>query len=201
MDLTDKEKATIQYYNTHADEWARGHAGSGSFWSDELVKFHELLPAGKILEVGVGGGQEAAEFIELGYNYTGIDASISLLKIARKINPKGSFLHQSVYDLDFPKATFDGFWTAATLLHIPKNRVRQALKNLQQVTKPGGIGFISLIEGEGESVEKQTGRFFSYYTEKEFSKILTDLKISIIASGKKKQNSWSTWLTFFVKNT
>ncbi len=103
--------------------------------------------------------------------------------------------------MDFPKATFDGFWTAATLLHVPKNRIKDAFRNLKRVTKNGGIGFISLIEGEGESIEKQTGRFFSYYTENELTQILKNEGIQIIEAGKKRQDfTNTTWLMFFVRN-
>ncbi len=57
MDLTDEEKDTLDYYDTHAKEWVNKHTGDESFWSDELTKFHKLLPAGKILKLAL----EAAE--------------------------------------------------------------------------------------------------------------------------------------------
>jgi len=202
MTITEKEKATLQYYNIHAEDWRAAHCvNSQSFWSDEITKFHHLLPSGKILEVGSGSGREAARLIQLGYDYSGIDASEGLLETARRDNPSGMFFHQNVYDLTFPTNTFDGFWTAATLLHIPKDRMGEALKSIQRVVKPEGLGFISLRKGQGESVDQKTGRFFSYFTIEEFNQILLKNSITVINSGEKEQaNRNITWLTFFVKN-
>ena len=59
--------------------------------------------------------------IAFGYDYTGTDISTGLLNEARKKVPGQSFYEMSVYDLDFPEGTFDGFWASAILLHIPKN--------------------------------------------------------------------------------
>lgn len=42
------------------------------------------MPAGKILEVGSGGGRDAKDLIEMGYEYIGIDISKGLLEEAKK---------------------------------------------------------------------------------------------------------------------
>ena len=199
MTITEQEKATLQYYNTHAEDWRATHCvNSQSFWSDEIWQFHHLLPSGKILEIGSGSGREAARLIQLGYDYSGTDASEGLLEIARRDNPGAKFFHQSVYDLTFPTRTFDGFWTAATLLHVPKDRMGEALKSIQRVVKPKGLGFISLKEGQGESIDQKTGQFFSYFTTEEFSQILFKNDMAVIHASKKEQSSRNvTWLTFF----
>lgn len=182
MALTNKENQTREFYNKHAVEWAAER--KGTFWQAEMERFHALLPSGKVLEIGSGGGRDAAHLLQLGYDYTGTDVSEGLLKIAKKENPQGKFLHQSVYDLDFPRATFDGFWTAATLLHIPKDRVSEALDSIRNVVKPGGIGFISLKEEQTEEMEERTGRFFAYYQLGEFRQILTASHFDIIEVSK-----------------
>jgi len=202
MTLTEKEKATLQYYDVHAEDWRAAHCvGSQSFWRDEIATFYQLLPSGKVLEIGSGSGREAAILIQLGYNYIGTEASEGLFEIGRRDNPDGMFLYQNVYDLTFPAETFDGFWTAATLLHIPKDRMGEALKSINRVVKPNGIGFISLKEGQRESIDEKTGRFFSYFAIEEFSQILFDNNMTVINSAKKQQpNRNITWLTFFVRN-
>lgn len=120
MKLTPEEELTIKTYDVHAEAWVSEHSSSG-FWAEEMKIFRELLPEGRIIEIGSGGGRDAKELIEMGYNYVGIDASEGLLKQARKVNPNATLEHKSVYDLDYPENYFNGFWTSATLLHIPKS--------------------------------------------------------------------------------
>jgi ubiquinone/menaquinone biosynthesis C-methylase UbiE len=201
MNLTKDEQKTLDYYNSNAVQWSRERQpGSGSFWDIDLETFHQLLPKGKVLEIGCGSGREAAEFLKLGYEYVGTDMSSRFVEEAIKANPTGKFIQQNVYDLNFPQEYFDGFWTAATLLHIPKNRINEALQNINRVAKQGAIGFISLKEGEGEKVEEETGRLFAFYQLDEFKKILEKCGFEVINSERRfqaKRNLY--WLTFFVK--
>jgi len=78
------EDKTVQYYDAHAEDWTRTHGGNigHSYWKKEMAKFHELLPKGKVLEIGSGAGKDAAALIGIGYDYVGTDASRGLLKIA-----------------------------------------------------------------------------------------------------------------------
>lgn len=124
------------------------------FGARKWIGSQELLPTGKVLEIGSGGGRDAKELIAKGYKYTGTDVSKGLLEEARKANPSTVFLRQSVYDLDFPDNTFDGFWASAVLLHIPKDRIDEALSRLRAVVRNDGIGFISIKQGEGQKIEE-----------------------------------------------
>ena len=176
--LTKTEKATLNFYDKVAINYHRDRPpGAKTFWRKDLNTFHKLLPGGKILEIGVGGGREAAELIKFGYVYTGVEPSKGLLDEVKKEKLKGKFLNFSVYNLDFPDKNFDGFWTCATLIHMPKKRIKEVLENIKRVIKPGGIGFISLKKGIGESFDKPGERFFAYYTKREFIEILNDVNI------------------------
>ena len=136
MKLTPQEKLTIEAYDQNATTWAQSRNKKGD-WAKEKETFKEYLPSGKVLEIGSGGGRDAKDLIEMGYEYTGTDISKGLLEEARKNNPKATFLLQSVYELDFPEKTFDGFWACAVLLHMPKDRMSEALKSIHNVIKKG----------------------------------------------------------------
>lgn len=198
-----KMKKTVDYYDREAENWASAHHGNetGSYWEDEMERFHGLLPAGKILEIGSGTGKDAAALIALGYNYVGTDASKGLLQMAKKRNPSASFFLKSVEELDFPEGEFDGFWTAATLLHIPKNKIDNALTTIRKQLKPSGIGFISVKQGEGEKVDEPTGRWFAYYGHGEFSDILSRNGYEVVESKVKPTEGETTWLIYFVRNS
>ena len=84
----------------------------------ELNKFFQLVPKGKILEIGSGSGLDAKNFIKKygARNYIGIDASTELLAIAKKTNPDGNFRLMNFYSLAFPDLYFEGIWICATHL-------------------------------------------------------------------------------------
>jgi SAM-dependent methyltransferase len=203
MKLTPEEEKTIQAYDQNASAWA-GSRNQKGVWGSEKKKFFSYLPHGKILEIGSGGGRDAKELIEHGYEYIGTDISKGLLEEARKNNPDTTFLYQSVYDLYFPPETFDGFWASAVLLHMPKDRIDEALQSIREVLKPGAIGFISLKKGDGEKfvegdhVGIEYKRFFSFYKEPEFSEILKRNHFEILESYE-FDHSNKKWLAFFVK--
>lgn len=196
-DLTPQEEKTIKFYNTKASDWVAAHS-TARFWGEQLDRFHNLLPSGKVLEIGTGGGRDAKELIALGYDYVGTDISDGLLDEARKYNPNTQFLKQSVYELSFPKDTFDGFWASAVLLHIPKDRINEALGKIHNVVKPNGLGFISLKQGEDESPD-DSGRFFAYYAEREFSKILSENKFEVIEYKTVPMSEKTVWLAYLVR--
>jgi len=204
MKLTEEEVQTMRTYDTIAPNWASKHS-SEKFWSEEMDRFEELLPDGKVLEIGSGGGRDAKELIAKGYDYIGTDVSQGLLDEAKKTNPGATFLHQSVYDLDFPDNTFDDFWASAVLLHIPKGRIDEALGRLHSVVKNGGVGFISIKQGEGQKVEEgdmngEHKRFFAYWQDDEFQNTLRRNNFEIIENRVRPMNERTTWLVYFVRN-
>lgn len=200
MALEDKQLKTISYYDNHADKWAKEHGGyeEKSFWEEEIQKFKELLPSGKVLEIGSGTGKDASALIKMGYQYIGTDASKELLEIAQERNPGARFVHRSVENLDFPENNFDGFWIAATLLHIPKEKIDGVLRVIHKQIKSGGVGFISVKQGKGEKEDEETGRWFAYYSEDEFRKLFESNNYKVIES-RIKPTEKNTWLIFFVK--
>jgi len=202
--LTLDEQRTVQSYDANAQEWAEGHDKKID-WFGEIEKFKTYCPSGKLLEIGSGGGRDARHLIAAGYDYTGIDISEGLLEVARKNNPKGTFLKQSLYDLDFLHDTFDGFFSVATLLHVPKKRVNEALSQIRKVVKQGGVGFITLKEGDGETILEENNRYnkefvrlFSYYQHDEFSKILKNNGFEVL-EFKRAEAMKNDWLVYFVK--
>ena len=208
MGVSKKEQKTIRYYDDNADEWIASHGFESSkktFWMPKLAEFKHYVPSGTVLEIGCGGGREAVQFIKMGYSYVGIDAALGLINTLKQNFPfpQATFLHRDICDLGPMPTTFDGFWCAAVFLHLPKDRVNAALQNIKKVLKPGAVGFIALLEGEGEYFDDQTGRSFFLYTQKEFTDLLTANGFSIEKveiTKKETQKPWlATWQTYFVR--
>src|SRR3989338_7458860 len=109
------------------------------FWRSEFEQFKTLLPHGKVLDIGCGGGRDALLFVPSRYNYVGIDFSREMLEQAQRSAPNAIFVQMDMYALNFVPYTFDGFWAAASLLHIPKTKTPLVLREIHRVTKTGGI--------------------------------------------------------------
>ncbi|MBI2103483.1 class I SAM-dependent methyltransferase [Candidatus Woesebacteria bacterium] len=205
LKLTPEEQITVRSYDRSAAEWASKHS-AGRFWGYEMDRFNVLIPPGsQILEIGSGGGRDAKELVEMGYKYVGVDVSEGLLNEARRLNPGVTFLRRAVYDLGFHANQFDGFWTSATLLHIPKKRLDAALSEIFRVVKPSGIGFISIKKGKGEKIEDndpemaKKPRLFSYYSDEEFQTILKRNGFEVLHATQKPMSERTTWLIYFVR--
>ncbi len=173
--LTPPEISTMEEYNEKAeqiiDRWSKGDRKDSDAPSKAISEFDNLLPNGRVLEIGTGGrGHTARWFVNNGCDYIGTDISSGMLEQARKNNPGVRLEQISVYDLDFNEP-FDGFWCSSVLLHIPKNRINEALSAIHHNMKQGAVGFISIKEGDHEVMEVD-GRFHAYWLDKDFSERL-----------------------------
>lgn len=200
-ELTPPEKETRDIYDHRAERYVETWteiAGSGLGQPSPVKdKFAELLPAGRILDIGAGGtGRSASWFLGHGYDYVGVDVSRGMIDQARKNCPQAKFERVSIYDLDFDQA-FDGFWCSAVLLHIPKDRLDSALAAIRRNMKPGAYGFISTKKGEGEVIEKD-GRFHAYWSEEDFQKHLVEGGYGIVEQGR-SQIRQIDWLDYIVR--
>lgn len=198
------EQKTVASYDALAADWAASRVDP-SFWATELERFHDLLPEGNVIEIGSGGGRDAQELIHKGYKYVGTDISDGLLGVARKNLPDAIFYKQGVYDLSMPDhEPFDGFWASASLLHIPKARIGEALAGIKNVVIPRAIGFISLKDGVGESMVTtdingdKLERFFSYWHKDGFAAVLTESGYDVVDYMRHPAEE-NDWHGFFVQ--
>lgn len=202
---TEHEQLTQATYNLIAEQWAAEH-NTPDYWQKEFGIFSRLLPSGKILYIGCGAGGGYHLLRNL-YEYQGVDYSYGLLNIARSQFPKARFVLGNVYKLPFPDSAFDGFWAAASLLHIAKQNIHQALREIRRVVKPDGIGIIMLKKGIGEHVvidDSRTGntadkRFFAYWQEVPFTEILMRVGLDLVDFLERQVSKRTTWISFFVK--
>jgi 2-polyprenyl-3-methyl-5-hydroxy-6-metoxy-1,4-benzoquinol methylase len=165
-----QNKLSLPYYERHATDYFNSTKDR-----DMEALYALFLPhipkGGKILDGGCGSGRDALFFKEQGYEVTAFDGSASLAQLAEKhtgLNVKvGRF-----QDLSFDE-TFDGIWTSASLLHIPKEELPAVLIKLKAALKPGGVWYLSFRIGEGECFEKE--RYFNDQTKESLQQTLDEL--------------------------
>jgi ubiquinone/menaquinone biosynthesis C-methylase UbiE len=202
--LTSKERETILYYDQHAEEWRTKHKQVGDYGrlEPEFKLFFDLLPKGRIIEIGCGTGEDAINLIDhYGVdNYIGIEPARGLRKIAEENNPKAKFIDTTIYSLVFPQDSFDGFWLCQMLVHIPKDRLNDAFSSLKKVVKKKGIGMVSLLEGNEDMDESRPGRYYSLWTQAKFTDILEENSFKIL-HFRKLETGASPWLIYIIEKS
>lgn len=192
-------KETIDYYNKNADEYAQSTINLDT--SDLHKEFTKGIPAGgKILDAGCGSGRDLIAFKNLGFNVQGMDASKELVEIAKN-NSGVKVEHKDFSEISW-KGEFDGVWCMASLLHLNKEELKSTLLKIADSMKEGGKIYASFKSGEGESSDPK-GRFFSYYTIPELSKIIEDSKlfgdVKLYHGADKQGREDTQWINMLAK--
>ncbi len=192
------DETTILAYNKIANLYKSKYS-SENFWKKQYADFEGLLKGEHIIDVGCGFGRDARHFVKDGYNVVGVDASKSMISLAKKYVPKAKFYIKDMLTMRFSQK-FDGIWCCASLLHIKKRNVRSLLDNFKRSMKPNGVLFISVKKGRGEEYKTYpdgTKRFFANYFGRELREIVNKngFKTVLLYTHKDKENG--TWISLF----
>lgn len=118
-----------------------------NFATEFMEEFLQQLPQGaKVLEVGCGGGQLAAEILRRRDDlmFTGLDLAEDELRRARKRAPAATFVQGSALSLPFEDSDFDGVFSIASIKHWPDQR--QGVNECVRVLRPGGRLVIAEVD-------------------------------------------------------
>lgn len=192
----DLNANTTLYYNTFAESFAESTLPVDM--SALYQRFLPLIPPqGHILDAGCGSGRDAKYFQSIGRSVSAFDASSELaLKASNYLNidvPVHTF--QTFKESDI----YDGIWCCASLLHVPKVELRDAISRLRRALKQNGILYMSFKYGDGERVKE--GRFFSDQTEQTITQYLEGFaeKDIWITGDQREGRSSEQWLNIIVE--
>lgn len=165
--------------------------------------FLDLEGGNILLDLGCGPGYHSAYFMEKGMAVTAIDLSEEMVGIAKEQGVDAQVM--DIENMTFDENTFDRVWAATSLLHIPKNHIGDVLQKISYITKPGGVIYISLKEGEGEGfvTDKEnpdTQRYFSLWELEEFSKVAQGYFTIEIARRETSVDGKRSILAFYLRN-
>ena len=148
---------TLRFYAEHAETYAHRQRGAPD---PELDAFLTALPPGAaILELGTGGGHDAATMLARGFAVTPTDASAELAAQAgKRLGMPVRLMRFS--ELDAVDA-YDGVWANAALLHAPRDELTEDLARIHRALRPGGLFYASFKAGGGEGRD-QFGRYYNY---------------------------------------
>ena len=198
--LTELEHQTQRAYDVAARQWAAARS-TADFWAAEHARFAELLAApARVLDLGCGTGRDIGALTRSGYEVVGADLSAGMLEQARREHPEAELIEASLYELPLKNESLDGVCSAATLLHVPHERLPQALGEIHRVLRPGGVVFCSVKAGEGERlVEGDVGpRFFAFHDAEGFARAFSEAGFDV-ARVERLERAGAEWITLFAR--
>ena len=190
----DTINSTLSFYDDNAEQYAAKK--SDVTFEDYRTTFaSKLAPGSRILELGCGGGYDALALLELGFDVTPLDGSPELAAIAAR-RTKHEVLVMDFEDLDFD-GEYDGVWAAASLLHVPSDKITPVLKRVARSLRKGGVLVASFKQSEVDWAD-DFGRYFCAMTRQDLTEMLAasgfELNKIDAVPGQGSDGNPTTWL-------
>ena len=152
----DALTASVAAYSAHADAYAVEHAAR---MSEQVRRFADSLPAAsRILDAGCGPGRDLARFAARGHVPVGVDLNPVFVEMASVHAPTSQCDLRDV-DEEFPEASFDGVWAAASLVHLGVPDVEAVLGQFSTLVRAEGKLFVAVRSmGETGWLDEPDGR-------------------------------------------
>jgi SAM-dependent methyltransferase len=151
------DAATLAFYEREAPDYtASGAQGCGR----HLDAFLDRLSSGaRILELGCGGGRDAARMIERGFAVDATDGTAAMVDKARE--RFGVEARQMRFDELDAEAEYDAVWAHASLLHATREALPAVLARIRRALANGGWHYANYKLGNGEARDT-LGRLFNF---------------------------------------
>jgi SAM-dependent methyltransferase len=146
LDLRGYDSVAEQYATEFFEELKRK-----PFDRQLLDQFAESVSGtGAVCELGCGPGQVARYLKDRGVDMRGVDLSAEMVRVAARLNPDIPFSRGNMLALQFPAASFAAIVLFYSIIHIQREDVTRALREMSRVLTPGGKLFLAFHGGEGE---------------------------------------------------
>lgn len=151
------DAATLAFYQREAPKYTLSGAEGHSRHLDTFLD--RLKPGSKILELGCGGGRDAARMVERGFVVDPTDATPAMVKKAKeRWNLPARVMR---FDELNAKQEYDAVWAHASLLHCPREEHRNVLQRIFAALTSGGWMFANYKMGDGEGRDN-LGRYYNF---------------------------------------
>jgi 2-polyprenyl-3-methyl-5-hydroxy-6-metoxy-1,4-benzoquinol methylase len=160
--------STIDYYNTHADEYYQSTVAADLDAARKKFAAY-LQPEARIIDVGCGSGRDVLAFRDMGFDAEGIDASEELVWLAtERLGITANVADMSDWIAD---EAYDGTWCCASLMHLNEEDCERFFSNLKHNLRKGGVLYISVKTGI-ETGTDAAGRYFRDFNEEDIQELI-----------------------------
>ena len=105
---------------------------------------------GRVCDLGCGPGHVGRYLAERGVEVFGLDLSPCMVELARRLNPAISFECGDMLALSLADASLAGIVAFYSLIHLERDAVTRALREMTRVLSPGGRMLIAFHGGVGQ---------------------------------------------------
>lgn len=168
-DAQGKKNKTVDYYNQNATAFTEGTVNVE--FTDTQDRFLVLLSdEAHILDFGCGSGRDTKYFMSKGFSVDATDGSEELCRIANELTgiPVRRMLFAELDAVD----VYDGIWACSSILHCPKEELKDVIRKMIRATKDGGVIYTSFKYGDFEG--ERNGRYFTYFTTEAFHEFMRE---------------------------
>jgi SAM-dependent methyltransferase len=139
----------------------------------------EVGDLGPICDMGCGPGQIARYLDRQGVTTLGVDLSPQMIAEAQRLNPEIPFHQGNMLALPDADNSWGGIAAFYCIIHIPREQIVDALREMKRVLKPGGVLLVTFhigaeIKHIEEWWEKSVNLDFAYYNPNEMENWLKD---------------------------
>lgn len=130
-------------WGTAARDWAEIQEPQHGPLFEAMLNEANVASGTRILDAGCGGGGASVLAAQRGANVSGLDASASMIEVAKERVPAGDFRVGDIQELPFDDHAFDAV-IAPNSLQYSQDRV-VTLRELKRVTAPDGSIVVGLF--------------------------------------------------------
>jgi SAM-dependent methyltransferase len=186
------DRATLAAYDKDAAAFAKDwHAQPAPVDLQDVVN-RFFIKGGATADIGCGSGREVAWLNASGFPAVGFDASDGLLAEARSRYPQLTFSHAELPDLQGIAANaYDNLLCETVIMHLDHALIAPSVRRMLDITKPGGVFYLSWRVTDGGDVRDGAGRLYAAFdaalvlAELAPASLLLDEEVSSASSGKK----------------
>jgi len=149
----------LAYYSANARQFA--DKVESLDMSAHYAILEPLLPPGSlVLDLGCGSGRDARHFAGVGHRVVGLDTCPEMLAEAWRRTPPAlagriRYVVGSVPGLPFRRPFCSAIWAYASLLHLPRRAMPQALADCFGALLAGGVIALAVKLGGGEEFRER----------------------------------------------
>ncbi len=164
----------------------------------DVRRIAEELGAGaRVLEIGSGGGRDAALLEEHGLRVRRTDVTPAFVRLLRGQGLEADVLDPLTDDLSSDEGPYDAVWANASLLHVARADLPTVLTRLAAVTRRGGLLRVAVKEGDGEGWSTHGSirgpRHFTYWRSDALRAVVVGagwVDVSIVRTPGKGAEQW-----------